>query len=144
MLFGIYKKIITAFVFATILFISNYACAAGMNAFEAEVFNIINRYRSGHGLALLAVDENLQVLAREHSKEMYRSNLLSHQNFKARFRKSGRRICVENAGLNSPTPHSQFVGWRDSSGHRVNMLDRRVKYAGISKFGPYVTFFACN
>jgi uncharacterized protein YkwD len=138
------KIIAASFAFAIVLFLTQYSCAAGMNAFEKEVFNIINSYRSANGLAQLAFDEKIQALAREHSMEMYRNNSLSHQNFSARFRKSGRRICVENAGWNSPTPQNQFAGWRDSSGHRENMLDRRVKYAGISKVGMYVTFFTCD
>jgi uncharacterized protein YkwD len=47
-------------------------------------------------------------------------------------------------GWNHETPQSLFDGWRKSPGHNRNMLERRVSRVGISKAGPYVTFFACQ
>jgi uncharacterized protein YkwD len=138
------KSIAFALIFCAILIIACSAFAAALSRFEVETLEYINQYRAEHGLAALMFNEKLQALAREHSHEMYQSHTLGHQNFMQRYRKSGRRACVENAGVNSPTSLNQFVGWRNSPGHQRNLVDRKVKYAGIAQVGPYVTFFACD
>lgn len=138
------RSIVSAFIFCAILVIACSAFAIGLNRFEAETLDHINKYRAEHRLAPLMFNEKLQMLAREHSREMYQSHTLGHQNFMQRYRESGRRACAENAGVNSPTPQNQFVGWRNSPNHQRNLVDRKVKYAGVAKVGPYVTFFACD
>ncbi len=123
---------------------SGSACAAGMTPFEKETMAHINKFRSENGLGPLAFDGRLQSLAHGHSEWMYLNRSFGHQDFMSRHKKSGRRGCGENVGLNSRTPYEQFVGWRDSSGHRKIMLDNKFRYAGVSKVGAYVTFFACD
>jgi uncharacterized protein YkwD len=137
------RKIIT-FILLAVLICPCLTFAAGLTQFEKETLSYINRYRAEHGLAPLIYDEQLQALAKEHSEYMHKTRTLGHQNFKSRYNKSGRQACAENAGVYSPTPYNQFKGWRDSPGHRRNLLDRVVRYAGVSKVGAYVTFFACN
>ncbi len=75
---------------------------------------------------------------------MDKKNVLSHDHFHERFRNCRRSHCVENVGWNSPTPDAQFKAWKGSKGHNANLLDKKIKYAGISKTGAYVTFFACD
>jgi uncharacterized protein YkwD len=69
---------------------------------------------------------------------------LGHQNFGSRFNRAHSSGCAENVGWNARTPHEQFAGWRDSAGHRRNMLDRTMRRVGVSKVGAFVTFFACQ
>jgi uncharacterized protein YkwD len=137
-------RVILLSIFCIILASSFYADAAGPTSFEAETLAYINQYRAKYRLAPLVFDGRLQGLAREHSGQMYSTRSLGHQNFGSRFNRSRSGGCAENVGWNARTPHEQFTGWRDSEGHRRNMLDRTMRRAGVSKVGAFVTFFACQ
>ena len=127
---------------ALILLLSVQAAVAGR--FEDELLVLINRYRSAHkGKALVSTPLYID-LAREHSQAMQEQQSLGHDGFDDRFRRAGdARGCVENVGWNHETPQSLFNDWKKSPGHNRNMLDRKIRGAGIDKTGPYVTFFAC-
>ena len=144
MAYCIKKSIPLFLILGVLLIMTGLSSGEGMTRFEEETLSHINQYRAEHGLAQLALDEKLQAIAKEHSAWMYRHRTFGHQNFDARFRKAGRRVCGENVGWNSRTPYEQFTGWRDSAGHKKNILNGMLKYAGVSKAGAYVTFFACN
>jgi len=75
---------------------------------------------------------------------MNEKDILCHDNFEDRFRKCERSSCVENVGWNSPGPGAQLLAWKASRGHNANLLNRKIRYAGIAKVGAYVTFFACD
>lgn len=133
----------------TCLFLPHPANSSAQNEqiitpYAASLLEQINDYRVYYGLAPLCFDTRLNHLARKHSYDMYRQNRMSHSGFQDRFRRSGRRICVENVGWNYNTPLKQFDGWRHSRGHDENMLNEEIRYAGISQVGKYVTFFACH
>jgi len=117
---------------------------AAAGQFEDELLVLINRYRSTKKLKALVSSPQYVALAREHSRDMQKRQDMDHDGFKERFRRAvDARSCVENVGWNHETPRSLFDGWKDSPGHRENMLNRKISRAGISKSGPYVTFFAC-
>jgi uncharacterized protein YkwD len=114
-------------------------------SFEDELLVLINRYRSTKRLKPLVISPLYADLAREHSQTMLEQDHMSHDGFDERFRRAtDAGSCVENVGWNHETPQSLFDGWRKSPGHNRNMLERRVSRVGISKAGPYVTFFACQ
>jgi uncharacterized protein YkwD len=140
----IHKIVITFFAFCVICAIPFSVHASGMTQFESETLSRVNQYRSKHRLSPLIFDERLQALAREHSAYMLRNRSLGHQNFMSRYSRSGSHGCAENAGWNARTPYEQFTGWRDSAGHKRNMLDRTMRRAGVSKVGSFVTFFVCQ
>jgi uncharacterized protein YkwD len=137
------RILMMVFVFCLGLGSAFYADASRISKFESDTLAYINKYRTSHGLAPLRLDMRLQGLAREHSNYMNSVRSLGHQNFLSRYGRSQSRGCAENVGWNSRTAFEQFTGWRDSSGHRKNMLDRTMKRIGVSKVGSYVTFFAC-
>jgi uncharacterized protein YkwD len=137
------KGVIPFSIFCIICALSLSADAAGPTSFEAQTLAHINQYRAQHGLTALHFDMRLQNLAREHSSYMYSARSLGHQNFMSRYGRSGSRGCTENVGWNSRSAYEQFSGWRDSSGHRQNMLDGTMRRAGVSRVGAFVTFFAC-
>lgn len=112
--------------------------------YASTLLELINNYRRYYGLSPLRFDARLNNLARKHSFDMFRQKRMSHKGFQDRFRRSGRRMCVENVGWNYTTPLKQFDGWRHSRGHDENMLNKDIHYAGISQVGQYVTFFACR
>ena len=120
------------------------ATLAEPDAYAAELASLVNRYRATVHLAALKVDGNLSDLAREHSVAMMRAQRLGHDDFQARFRRSGYAMCIENVGWNYPTPADQMNAWRASPGHDRNLRDARVTYAGVGVAGDYVTLIACR
>jgi len=114
------------------------------STYEERLLHLINHYRLINRLNPLSADETLYRLAIEHCKDMNDNNSLNHNAFDERFKQYKRMHCVENVGWNSPAPEDQFNGWKNSRGHNANLLDKRIKYAGIAKAGTYVTFFACE
>jgi uncharacterized protein YkwD len=112
--------------------------------YESGLLHRINDYRKENDLNALSFDRILNRLARSHSRYMNKKDVLCHDDFENRFRESGRSSCVENVGWNSPTPGDQILSWENSKGHNTNLLNRKIRYAGIAKAGAYVTFFACD
>lgn len=120
------------------------ACPGGESLFESELRDLISDYRTESGLGRLAFDAHLHDLAQEHSEDMQASGVMSHDGFTERYNRSGYQVCVENVGWNYPSSEAMFEGWRNSSGHNANMLNGRIDWAGISRSGAYITFFACG
>jgi len=114
------------------------------DTYEEKLLHTINQYRDRHDTPPLIFDRTLHILAEDHSHYMRGSDKLSHTNFEDRYKQCKRNICVENVGWNYMTPEDQFEAWRESKGHNINMLNTQIRRAGISKVGPYVTFFACD
>ena len=112
--------------------------------YETKLLQHINQYRVRHALNPLRPDSTLQGLAKSHSLRMEGENYLSHDAFHERFERCGYSHCVENVGWNSPTPEDQLRAWKNSGGHNSNLLHKKIKFAGISKVGAFVTFFACD
>jgi len=112
--------------------------------YETRLLHRVNQYRTQNNLNTLSFDRTLTRLARSHSRYMDEKDILCHDNFEDRFRDYGHSSCVENVGWNSPTPETQLLAWENSKGHNANLLNRKIRYAGIAKVGAYVTFFACD
>jgi uncharacterized protein YkwD len=124
---------------------TTYALDANKSlSYETELLHQINLYRTENGLNALTSDRTLIRLARVHSRYMKEKDVLSHDNFENRFRQCRRSSCVENVGWNSSTPRAQLLAWESSKGHNANLLNRKIRSAGIAKVGAYVTFFACD
>jgi hypothetical protein len=123
---------------------ADLACPGGESAFDSQLRELISAYRVQNGLGALAFDGHLHDLALEHSEYMQANGVMNHDGFTGRFNRSGFNTCVENVGWNYPTPQSMFDGWRDSPGHDTNMLNAPIGWAGVSRVGAYITFFACG
>ena len=121
-----------------------YALDENKSSYETGLLRRINQYRKQNSLNTLSFDRTLNRLARSHSRYMEEKNILCHDNFEDRFRECRRSSCVENVGWNYPTPGAQLLAWENSKGHDTNLLNRKIRYAGIAKVGAYVTFFACD
>jgi uncharacterized protein YkwD len=113
-------------------------------SYEDNLLTCINIYRAENELKPLLMESNLKILAKSQSQYMHKKNALNHDHFDERFSKSGRSLCVENVGWNYQTPEAQVQAWKKSGGHNKNLLNKKIKYAGIAKSGLYVTFFACE
>jgi uncharacterized protein YkwD len=118
--------------------------AAAEGAYAAQMTALVNDYRKTHGLRPLAADPRLATLAQAHSAAMAAAARMSHDDFPARAKASGRPLCVENVGWNYGSAAAQFAAWRASPGHDHNMRDARVDAIGVGIDHEYVTLIACG
>jgi uncharacterized protein YkwD len=99
--------------------------------------SMISGFRRNNGLGPVTVDRELMRLAQEHARAMAGRNELGHNvggSFSDRIRNSSvrARSVVENVAAGYHTLAEAFSGWRDSPGHRANMLDPEVTRLGIA------------
>src|SRR5262245_40961138 len=107
-------------------------------ALEREVFELVNRYRRGHSLPGLELDERISREARRHSAAMAAgSRRLGHAGFDdrvdalrrvTRCRRSAENVAF-NRGHREPAAHA-VRGWLGSRGHRQN-IEGRYEATGI-------------
>jgi len=118
---------------------SFYASLASANVEvdQAAAASMISGYRKNNGLGPVAIDPVLSRLAAEHSRAMARADRMEHtltQPFTARLKAGGYDavVAAENIGAGYHTLAEAFSGWRDSSGHRQNMLLKGATHMGIA------------
>jgi len=104
---------------------------------QAAAASMISGYRKNNGLGPVAIDPVLSRLAAEHSRAMARADRMEHtltQPFAARLKAGGYDavVAAENIGAGYHTLAEAFSGWRDSSGHRQNMLLKGATHMGIA------------
>jgi uncharacterized protein YkwD len=138
-------------VAAIAMVVAQPAAAAGLpstppiaDGFTRHLAERINDYRQRHGLAPLALVDDLSALAAEHSQDMASQRQLSHAGFRARMSRTQSKLCVENVAHNFPTPETLLDGWRNSPAHHRNLLEPKVSTMGLAATARYVTFFACR
>jgi hypothetical protein len=108
------------------------------NDSERQLFEALNRERSGQGLHALQWDDALFKAARLHALRMADLNMLEHQlpsesNLEGRLAEAGAHfsIIAENIAV-GPNPQTIHSGWMNSPGHRKNILDARLTSVGIA------------
>jgi uncharacterized protein YkwD len=111
--------------------------ATGAQLDTKTAASMISGYRRNHGLAPVTVDRELTRLAEAHARTMAAHNEVGHNvgaNFAERIRASRirARAVVENVAAGYHTLAEAFSGWRDSPGHRANMLNPEVTRIGIA------------
>lgn len=99
--------------------------------------SMISGYRRNNGLGAVTVDKELMRLAREHATAMADRDEMGHNvgmRFEDRIRNSTVRASavVENVAAGYRNLAEAFSGWRDSPGHRANMLHPDVTRMGIA------------
>ncbi len=143
------KTIIAAIVFFSLFIqpvfaVDTYDYLDDTSHYGKQLLNLINHYRESNRLKPLSFDSKLTILAQNHSADMQRRGVMSHDRFEERFKNSGYNSCVENVAWNYGSPRELFAAWQKSREHDKNMLATDINKAGISRVGTYVTFFACN
>lgn len=122
------------------------ALAAPDTSYSDQLLATINAYRSSKGLTPLEPSPALALLAAEHSASMVSQRRPSHDGFAGRFERAGdSTLCVENVAQGFRFAEQVVThGWRKVPTHHRNLLEPRVRYAGIVSDQLYVTFFACD
>ncbi|HXF87516.1 MAG TPA: CAP domain-containing protein [Xanthobacteraceae bacterium] len=101
---------------------------------------LITNFRRSHGLGPVRVDRELMRLAQQHARAMAARNELGHNvgaRFEDRVRNSSirARFVAENVAAGQRTLAEAFAAWRDSPGHRANMLAPEITRMGIGVAG---------
>jgi uncharacterized protein YkwD len=99
--------------------------------------DMISLYRRNNGLSAVDIDPKLQQAAQAQADAMAKSNVLDHNvrgSLAARLADIDlrRASAVENVSAGYHTLAEAFSGWRQSTPHNRNMLERRAKHMGIA------------
>ncbi len=110
---------------------------AGARVDADAAASMISGYRRNNGLGDVALDPKLMQMAEQQARAMATKDKLDHDvagNFQSRLRKSGYRAQTgaENIGAGYHTLAEAFSGWRDSPGHKANMLLKGATHMGIA------------
>lgn len=112
------------------------------NAFELQVFRLVNEERTSRGIAALTLNTQLTDLAVLKSRDMRDNNYFSHTSptygtpsqmldrFGVAWRAYG-----ENIAAGQATPEAVMRTWMNSTGHRANILDPRFTDIGVGYVG---------
>ena len=121
---------------------------------EVEMLNLINQFRAENGLSALVASQTAGAAAEHHSINMAEQNFFSHtgqdgSSHASRLREHGygfNTFTGENIAAGNASASATFTQWKNSSGHRANMLSPNYGVIGIgrafssgSEFGYYWT-----
>jgi uncharacterized protein YkwD len=114
-----------------------------VRAAEWQVLAEMNRFRANHGLKPLRMAGGVRLVARERSRSMKNEQYFAHSSPAGvdagdllRRRSVQNHFWGENIGLTKYVglddgPRAMVDWWKDSPGHRWNMLYKGYNYAGI-------------
>lgn len=108
---------------------------ASLDAFEAEVLQLVNEYRAANGLGPLQSDPRLNAAADNWSEAMAEGDFFRHST-PAQVEEQGYdwRSWGENIAAGQPTPESVVNAWINSPGHRANILSDSYQEIGIGYY----------
>lgn len=112
-----------------------------MEPVEVEMLGYINDFRVQNGLAALTASQTAGAAAEHHSLNMANQNFFSHtgqdgSTLTSRMREHGytfNTFLGENLAAGNASALDTFVQWRDSPGHRANMLNANFSTIGIGR-----------
>lgn len=112
-----------------------------------QMLELVNTARLQHGLKPYLWDNQLAIVAKNHSRDMLNNKFFSHTSPttgtpSARLSAAGInwRSCGENIAMQTPppdTPQVIFERWMASPGHRANILNADFTHLGIGIAGGY-------
>lgn len=115
-------------------------------ALERQILDITNIYRKNHDVGMLKRDYQLQVVAREHSKEMALQNYFSQDSptsgtlaNRLKLAEIDVKKAGENIALNYTDAIEAVHGWLNSPAHQEVLLDKNFTHIGTGVYGNYYT-----
>lgn len=122
---------------ALFLFTSLTSFNSGANSgIVQDVLSQTNQFRKLKGLPGLIMREELNAIAQQHSEDMAGGRIaFGHGGFDKRNAQASKKLrpirsFAENVAYGAPSAKAVVNMWKNSSGHRRNMLGR-YKYIGI-------------
>ncbi|WP_339625707.1 CAP domain-containing protein [uncultured Maribacter sp.] len=105
------------------------------NTIEAELFAMINNYRTSIGLNEMEFESTTYYYAGLHTDYMIENGTTSHVKFGERAenisKRTGAVFVAENVAKDYDTTTDAFEAWLDSPGHRKN-LEGNFDYSAVS------------
>lgn len=129
------------FLSAAVICLSLFVCLISFspdnnNNLVTEVLSQTNQFRKSQGLPELLIREELNNIAQKHSGDMASGRVgFGHAGFEKRNAKANKEIkglhsFAENVAYGATSAKEVVTLWKNSAGHRRNMLGR-YKYIGI-------------
>ena len=132
------------FLFA-LLFGLGFAAAAHADDYAGE----ISAYRRANGLSVVKADGRLAAAALKQAQAMASSGKVTHEaggNFSSRVAPLRKSRAAENIGAGFLTFAEMLKEWKDSRGHRENLLMPGARHVGVASVAnpgsPYRKFWA--
>lgn len=102
-----------------------------------QAASLVSAYRSRNGLGSVGVDSRLMQAAAEQARAMGERDRIGHSvagSLGGRVSGTGYDwgATAENLGAGYPTLDSAMAAWRDSAGHRQNLLNPLVTEIGVA------------
>ncbi|HEX9906448.1 MAG TPA: CAP domain-containing protein [Propylenella sp.] len=99
--------------------------------------SLVSAYRGAHGLGRVGVDSRLMQAAAAHARAMGERDRISHRiggSLARRVSAAGYEwsATAENLGAGFSSLDVAMAGWKDSAGHRTNLLNPNVTEIGIA------------
>lgn len=123
----------------------NSEIAPAIDPQEAKAIDDLNNFRQRSGLRPCLIDVLLCVVSRGHSNDMRRYGFFSHNSpvagknsFTQRASRGGVSASAENIYMGSSSGQAASNAWKNSSGHRANMLGGHSR-VGVGRQGGYFT-----
>jgi serralysin len=108
------------------------------SSFIAQVVALTNQFRAENGLAPLALNAELSNTAQFHSQDLASQDYFSHTGKngsspwdRAEMFGYGMTAMGENIAAGQTTPAAVVEGWKNSPGHRANMLNASYTEIGV-------------
>ncbi len=130
------KSCLFSIIFSLLFIPFSSFTPAGNSSLVKDIYGLTNQFRKSKGLPELIIRDDLNAIARQHSADMASGrSTFGHEGFEQRSVLAGRTIkplsrFAENVAYGASTAQQVFNGWKNSPGHRKNMLGK-YKYIGI-------------
>lgn len=123
---------LTTFIF--LLTLSSFTPNANSGIVQ-DVLSETNQFRRSKGMSELVMNSELNEIARQHSVDMASGRTgFGHSGFEKRNAAAKRKLSIhsfgENVAYGANTAREAMTMWKNSSGHRRNLLGR-FRYTGI-------------
>ena len=131
------RNLLSSSLAAFLLFVTLISFSpANDTSLANDVLKQTNQFRKSEGLPALIMKEELNAIAQQHSEAMASGRIsFGHDGFSGRQKKAneeiqGMRAFAENVAYGASTAKEVVSLWKNSPGHRRNMLGN-YKYVGI-------------
>jgi uncharacterized protein YkwD len=126
----------STFIFLILTFLFFTSAAQLNDGLSEDVLKYTNKFRKSNGLKALEMRNDLNAIARKHSEDMAKGRRsFGHGGYNQRELQVKKIIkpfsgMAENVAYGASNGKEAFEIWKNSSGHRKNMLGN-YKYIGI-------------
>ena len=133
------------------LFLAALLCSPSFAApaMAADYASEISAYRRAHGLSAVKLDSHLNEVALKQARAMAATGTVSHSaagSFSSRVAGLRKSRAAENIGAGFLKFSEMLKQWKDSTGHRENLLMAGARKVGVASVdnpkSPYRKFWA--